>query len=134
MLVRGHEEFQVSSKYDFAAVKQRIRSLAEGMGMSRMKETQLRTAATELLTNMVRHAGGGTAIIEVIEHESHRGLKAQFQDNGPGIADVDAALTEGFSTGKSLGLGLPGCKNLVDTFDLRTEPGNGTGIVITKWC
>jgi len=134
MIVREHEEFEVFSKDDFAVVRKRIRSLAEGMGMSRMKEVQLRTAATELLTNMVRYAGGGTAIIEVIEHESIRGLRAKFEDNGPGIVDVDVAMSEGFSTGKGLGHGLSGCRNLVDTFDLRSEPRKGTMVVITKWC
>lgn len=133
MMVRDHEEFAVTSASDCAKVRQRIQRLAEEMGMSRMKEVQMRTAATELLTNMMRYAGGGTAVIEVLEHESNCGLRAQFEDSGPGIADVEKALSAGFSTGKSLGHGLPGCKNLVDTFDLNTEPGRGTKIVITKW-
>jgi serine/threonine-protein kinase RsbT len=134
MIVRGHEEFEVWSKNDLALVRRHIRCLAEGMGMSQMKEVQMRTAATELLTNMLRYAGGGRATIEEIEHESMRGVRAQFQDEGPGIPDIDAALTRGFSTGKSLGQGLSGCRNLVDIFDLNSKPGKGTRVVITKWC
>jgi serine/threonine-protein kinase RsbT len=104
------------------------------MGMSQMKEVEMRTAVTELMTNMLRYAGGGLAIVEEVEHESIRGLRAKFQDKGPGIADLNAAVKPGFSTGKSLGHGLSGCKNLVDAFDLSSVPGQGTRVVITKWC
>ena len=134
MIVREREEFQVRSKDDFAVVRKHIRSLAEGMGMSQMKEVEIRTAVTELMTNMIRYGGGGTAIVEEVEHESIRGLRARFQDNGPGIPDVSAAMKAGYSTGKSLGHGLSGCKNLVDAFDLKSEPGKGTKVVVTKWC
>lgn len=101
--------------------------------MSDMKEAELRTAASELLSNMMRYGGGGQVTIETIEIDGRIGVRASFEDQGPGIPDPEAAMTKGFSTGKSLGHGLSGCRNLVDTFELASVVGKGTRIVITKW-
>lgn len=124
---------KIESKKDVVSTRQQITSTAQEIGMSTMKETQLRTAASELLSNMVRYAGSGVATIEQIEVDGRNGVRASFEDHGPGIADIDSALSKGFSTGKSLGHGLSGCRNLVDVFEFESEPGKGTRVVITKW-
>lgn len=123
----------IENKTDVVNARQRISLTAKEIGMSSMKETQLRTAASELLYNMVRYAGSGVATIEQLEVDGRQGVRAIFEDQGPGIADIDAALSKGFSTGKSLGHGLSGCRNLVDLFELESTPGKGTRVVITKW-
>lgn len=129
----GRTVLEVASKKDIVNARKHIVATAHDIAMSDMKETELRTAATELLVNMVRYAGGGFVIIETVERAGHKGVKVSFEDEGPGIADLDAAMSKGFSTGKSLGHGLPGCKNLVDIFEIDSSPGKGTRVVITKW-
>lgn len=128
------ETHSIEGQKDIVEVRKRIVAIAASLNMNAMKETELRTAATELLTNIARHAGRGTVTIEEIFDAGRRGLHMVFQDEGPGIADMDKALRKGFSTAKSLGHGLSGCKNLVDVFDLFSEPGKGTRVEITKWC
>lgn len=134
MIVRERERFAISDKSDVVRARKKVVSAALGLGMSTMKEAQLRTAVTELLTNMMRYAGGGYLLLEQLEHERLKGIRAVFEDSGPGIADVPAALSQGFSTGNSLGHGLSGCKKLVDLFELESCVGKGTKVVITKWC
>lgn len=124
---------EVTCKKDIVVVRKHIVSTAQAIEMGRMKETELQTAATELLVNMVRYAGSGIVTVETIEDKGHTGIRASFEDKGPGIADLEAALSKGFSTGKSLGHGLPGCKNLVDQFEIESTLGKGTRVVITKW-
>ena len=134
MIVIEQQRFEINDKTDVVSARKKVVSAALALGMSSMKEAQLRTAVTELLTNMMRYAGGGYLVLEQLEHDRLKGIRAVFEDNGPGIADVPAALSQGFSTGKSLGHGLSGCKNLVDSFELETMVGKGTKVVITKWC
>jgi serine/threonine-protein kinase RsbT len=134
MIAAGKDTISVSNRADLARARMRLLQLSKEIGMSVMRETALRTAATELLSNMIRYGGGGRMIVEQLEHEGLRGIRATFEDEGPGIKDVEAALSKGFSTGKSLGHGLFGCRNLVDSFDLQTTLGKGTRVVITQWC
>lgn len=134
MIVRDSWQLSIASTRDLVEARKSISALAESLGMSRTKETELRTAVTELLTNMLRYAGSGKVRVECLDHRGLKGLRASFQDQGPGIADTEAAMSKGFSTGKSLGYGLSGCKNLVDSFDMDSVPGKGTSVVITKWC
>lgn len=134
MIVRERERFEINEKTDVVNARKKVVSAALGLGMSSMKEAELRTAVTELLTNMMRYAGGGYLVLEQLEHDRLKGIRAVFEDSGPGIADVPAALSQGFSTGNSLGHGLSGCKNLVDSFELESNVGKGTKVVITKWC
>ncbi len=133
MRVTDSQVLDVSNSKDIVLARKHIVSTAKSIGMNQMKESDLRTAATELMTNMIRHAGGGKVTVERVEHERLQGVRASFEDNGPGIPDVEAALSKGFSTKGSLGHGLSGCPNLVDSFDLKTNPGRGTRVVITKW-
>ena len=124
---------QVETRHDAVKVRKQIVSIAKSIGMSAMQESELRTAASELLSNMLRYGGGGQVTVEKIQSEKFAGVRASFVDSGPGIADLEAALTKGFSTGKSLGHGLSGCRNLVDKFELASELGKGTQVIITKW-
>lgn len=134
MMITETQQHPISSNVDIVAARKKLQDLALGLGMSSMKEVELRTAATELLTNAVRYAQGALLLIEVLEHNGLRGIRATVEDSGPGIENLEQAFVEGFSTGKSLGHGLSGCKNLVDAFDLQTELGKGTKVVVTKWC
>ncbi|MBP9091907.1 anti-sigma regulatory factor [bacterium] len=134
MIVRERARFAINDKSDVVSARKEVVSAALALGMSTMKEAQLRTAVTELLTNMMRYAGGGYLLLEQLEHDHLKGIRVVFEDSGPGIVDVPAALSQGFSTGNSLGHGLSGCKKLVDSFELESSVGKGTKVVITKWC
>ncbi len=134
MISSDPELHAIKSKKDLVGVRKRINAWALSLGMSSMKENEFRTAVTELLTNIIKYAGEGTISIEQIEQGSMKGIRAVCDDRGPGIEDLNAALARGFSTGKSLGHGLSGCRNLVDTFEIESRPGKGTRVVIAKWC
>jgi len=101
--------------------------------MSLVNQTKLITAASELSRNMLRYAGGGAVLIEIVNGQRQNGVRVTFSDTGPGIPDIDKAMKDGFSTGKSLGLGLPGARRLVNDFDIKSTVGKGTTITITKW-
>ena len=103
-------------------------------GLSLVDQTKLVTAASELARNALMHGGGGLARIEVVTSGRGRsGIRVGFTDDGPGIADVDLALTDGWSSGAGLGLGLSGARRLVDEFELDSKPGGGTSVVVVKW-
>jgi serine/threonine-protein kinase RsbT len=101
--------------------------------MSVLNQTKLITAASELARNMMKYAGGGSVLIEVVSKGRDSGVRLTFADKGPGIANVEQAMRDGFSTGKSLGLGLPGARRLVSEFDIQSEPGKGTTVRLIKW-
>jgi serine/threonine-protein kinase RsbT len=103
------------------------------IGMSLVNQTKLITAASEMVRNMLKYGGGGITIIEVISEERNNGIRLTFQDKGPGIQDISLAMKDGYSTGKSLGVGLPGAKRLVNEFDIKSVVGEGTTITLTKW-
>ena len=115
------------------AVRQRARELAKEHHFDQFAVAALTTAASELSRNVWVHAQKGTARIRVLRNGKRVGVELEFIDQGPGIADLDRALAGGFSTSKSLGLGLSGTKRLVDEFTIDTAPGRGTKIVIRKW-
>lgn len=110
-----------------------ITALISPVGFSKLQQTQLITASSELARNMVRHADGGVVNIEELHVVGNRGVRISFKDSGPGIADIDLAMTKGFSTSSTLGIGLAGAKALVDEFKITTKVGSGTEIKITKW-
>lgn len=115
------------------AVRRRIQEFALASGLSLLEQTKLVTAASELLRNMVKYAGHGDVFVEEVQNLRHRGVRITFQDDGPGIPDINRALRDGFSTGNGLGIGLPGARRLVDEFQIRSTDGQGTQIIITKW-
>jgi serine/threonine-protein kinase RsbT len=128
------DELPIQSGDDVVRVRQRVRVVAADSGLSLVDQTKLVTAASELARNALVHGGGGTARIEAVSSAAGRtGVRVGFSDDGPGIADVDLALTDGWTTGGGLGLGLSGARRLVDEFDLTSKTGSGTSVVVVKW-
>ena len=128
------DELPIQSGDDVVRVRQRVRVVAADSGLSLVDQTKLVTAASELARNALVYGGGGTARIEVVTSAAGRGgVRVGFSDDGPGIADVDLALTDGWTTGGGLGLGLSGARRLVDEFELTSKPGHGTSVVVIKW-
>jgi len=126
-------EIRIDKEADIVAVRQRTRELAKEHGFDQFEVAALTTAASELSRNIWVHAKRGIARIAVLRSRNRLGLELTFVDHGPGIADLSRALAGGFSTSKSLGLGLSGTRRLVDEFDIETQPGQGTKVVIRKW-
>lgn len=126
-------ELPIATNGDIVVVRQQTRTLAAEIGLSLVDQTKIVTAASELARNALVHAGGGRVLIEVLEGGRRPGLRLVFTDEGPGIPDIDQALTEGWSTAGGLGLGLSGSRRLVDEFDLVSAPGEGTRVTVTKW-
>ena len=126
-------EIRIDKEADIVAVRQQARELAKELGFDQFGVAALTTAASELSRNVLVHAHKGIARITVVHAGKKVGLELEFVDHGPGIADLNRALAGGFSTSKSLGLGLSGTKRLVDEFSIDTEPGRGTKVVIRKW-
>ena len=128
------DELPIQSGDDVVRVRQQVRIVAAKNGLSLVDQTKLVTAASELARNTLVHGGGGVARIEVVKSANGRsGVKLHFTDEGPGIPDTDLALTDGWTTGTGLGLGLSGSRRLVDEFELNSKPGAGTSVVVVKW-
>lgn len=123
----------IIKEQDVVPFRNRVKEHAVKIGMGLVNQTKLITAASELVRNMLRYGNGGEALIEVVSSGRENGVRLTFADKGPGIPDIDLAMKDGFSTGKSLGLGLPGTKRLVSEFDLKSTVGVGTTITIIKW-
>lgn len=133
MIVLSSDNMRIVKELDMVVFRNRLKEFAVKIGMGLVNQTKLITAASELSRNMLRYAGGGVVLIEIINVQRQNGLRVTFSDTGPGIPDVKEAMKDGFSTGKSLGLGLPGAKRLVSDFDIKSTVGKGTTITITKW-
>jgi len=123
----------VAKEQDVVFLKNRVKEVAVKIKMGLVNQTRLITAASELVRNMMRYANGGDCVIEVVSSGRNNGVRLTFRDKGPGISDLALAMKDGFSTGKSLGLGLPGTKRLVNEFDLKSKVGEGTTVTIIKW-
>src|SRR2546426_9553130 len=126
-------EIRIDKEADIVAVRQQARELAKELRFDQFAVAALTTAASELSRNVWVHAQKGVARISMLRNGNRVGLELELVDHGPGIADLNRALAGGFSTAKSLGLGLSGTKRLVDEFTIDTEPGRGTKVVIRKW-
>src|SRR5215470_6045655 len=126
-------EIRIDKEADIVAVRQRVRELAKELQFDQFAVAALTTAASELSRNVWVHAQRGVARIRILRNGNRVGVELEFVDHGPGIADLNRVLAGGFSTSRSLGLGLSGTKRLVDEFDIDTQPGRGTRIVIRKW-
>jgi len=124
---------QVLKETDVVFLRNRVKEVAVKIKMGLVNQTRLLTAASELVRNMMRYANGGSCIIEVVSSGRNNGVRLTFSDSGPGIPDIAAAMRDGFSTGRSLGLGLPGTKRLVNEFDIKSKVGEGTVVTIIKW-
>ena len=128
-----HERLTVRASDEVVGVRQAVRDFALEAKLSLVDQTKLVTAASELARNMVVYGGGGTVIIEHVQDNGRGGVRVTFEDKGPGIDDLTLALRDGYTTGGGLGLGLGGAKRLVHDFDLRSKPGEGTTVVVTRW-
>lgn len=133
MIVLQEEVISVSTEQDTILVRNRIQEMSVKVGLGLVDQTKLITAASELFRNMLRYANGGKITVQVVSDMVRNGVQIIFIDSGPGIEDIDLAMKEGYSTGKSFGLGLSGSKKLVDIFKIKSVMGKGTTITITKW-
>ncbi len=127
------EKMSIQSSADIVLVRQAVRQFAVELGFRLVDQTKIVTAASELARNTLDYGGGGTVKLEALEEGSRRGLRLTFEDSGPGIADIELALKDGYTTGGGLGLGLSGTKRLVNEFNIVSHVGEGTCITITKW-
>ena len=126
-------EVPIKSDEDVIVARQKVRQLAQELGLSLLDQTRLVTAVSELARNIAVHAGEGKVRVYRFMADDREGLKVVFEDNGPGIPDVEKVMEEGFSAMGSLGLGLKGARRLVDEFHIRSAPGQGTTVKIIKW-
>lgn len=133
MTVLRSDVVPVRGEQDVVPVRQTVRAWAVAQGLGLVDQTKIVTAASELARNMVDYGGGGTVLLEALEDNARRGLRLTFEDQGPGIANTALALTDGYTTGGGLGLGLSGSRRLVSEFDLWSEPGKGTRVTVTRW-
>jgi serine/threonine-protein kinase RsbT len=124
---------KIEREQDVVPFRNRVREYAVKIGMSLVNQTKLITAASELVRNMLKYANGGSVYIEIISQGRDNGIRLTFEDKGPGISDVTLAMKDGYSSGKSLGIGLPGTKRLVNEFDIKSIVGQGTTVSIIKW-
>jgi serine/threonine-protein kinase RsbT len=133
MQVDRQEERSIRSQEDVVLARQAVRQWAQQLGLGLVDQTKIVTAASELARNTLVHGGGGNVRLELVHHAHRHGLRLTFADSGPGMADVDAALRDGFTTGSGLGLGLGGSRRLVDDFAIVSTPGAGTRVTVVKW-
>lgn len=131
--VESRETYEINSDADVVRVRQSVRTLAVTAKLSLIDQTKLVTAVSELARNTLIHGGGGNASVEVVTAGARRGVRVEFVDSGPGIPDLALALTDGWSSGSGMGLGLSGARRLVDDFDLRSDTGSGTTVSVVKW-
>ena len=127
------EPLPIHSSEDVVRVRQLVRERAISIGFSLVEQTKIVTAASELARNTIDYGGGGIARLELLNDGARRGLRVAFEDQGPGIPDIQKALTDHYTTGNGLGLGLGGAKRLVNEFDISSRVGEGTRVVITRW-
>lgn len=127
------ERHDIRSEEDVVHLRQVVRAWARTLQLGIVDQTKLVTAASELVRNTLEHGGGGTVEIQVVEARGRRGLRLSFRDEGPGMADLEKALTDGYSSSGGLGLGLGGARRLVDEFEIESQPGRGTRVTIVRW-
>jgi serine/threonine-protein kinase RsbT len=118
---------------DVVVVRQKVRDWAISLGFRLVDQTRLVTAASELARNTVQYGGGGTATIEAVINGVNKGLRLTFEDQGPGIPDIALALTDGYTTGAGLGLGLSGARRLCSEFEIVSRVGEGTRVTVARW-
>jgi serine/threonine-protein kinase RsbT len=133
MAVVRDERLEVRSEDQVVRIRQVTREWAVSLGFGLVDQTKIVTAASELARNTVIYGGGGTMRLEALNDGSRRGLRLTFEDKGPGIANIEQALKDGYTSGTGLGLGLGGARRLMNDFEIASEPGKGTRIVVTRW-
>jgi serine/threonine-protein kinase RsbT len=128
-----HGTVQIEEEADIAVARRVVRDIAGKVGFGTTETTRIITAASELGRNVFKYAGKGSMYWRILQKGTASGVELRFEDHGPGIADLDAAMREGHTTGGGLGMGLPGAKRLMDEMDVQTAPGEGTTVVVRKW-
>jgi len=123
----------VSRETDVVPFRSRVKEHAVKIGMSLVNQTKLITGASELVRNMLKYGNGGIVRIEILSRGRDTGIRLIFEDKGPGIPDINKAMQDGFTTGKSMGLGLPGTRRLMNEFNIQSEVGVGTTVTVIKW-
>jgi serine/threonine-protein kinase RsbT len=127
------ERLPIRASEDVVVVRQHVRKAALELGLSLVDQTKVVTAASEIARNTLIHGRGGWATIEVLDAGGRRGLRARFEDQGPGIPDIDRAFQDGYTTAGGLGLGLGGARRLSNEFEVVSKPGQGTRVTLTRW-
>ena len=127
------EKAAIRQSDDVVRVRQLTRSFAVEIGLSLVDQTKIITASSELARNTLDYGGGGEVTAELVEQGGRRGVRLTFVDKGPGIADIEQALKDGFTSGKGMGLGLGGAKRLCNEFTIVSKPGEGTKVSIARW-
>jgi serine/threonine-protein kinase RsbT len=133
MNVIKHETLPLKSSNDVVLARQKVRQWAIELRFTLVDQTKLVTAASELARNALDHGKGGEMTIEALAFAAKSGLRLTFQDRGPGIPDIQKALSDGFTTGAGMGLGLGGSKRLVNEFSIESEVGKGTTVTVVRW-
>ena len=127
------ERLDIRQSDDVVRVRQLTRTFAVEAGLGLVDQTKVITAASELARNTLDYGGGGAVTVELLEQGGRRGVRLAFEDKGPGIADIEQALKDGFTSGKGMGLGLGGAKRLCNEFSIASKPGEGTKVMIARW-
>lgn len=132
-LLASSGELSIRAENDIVAARRAVRDAATQLGFGATEVTRLVTAASEMARNVFKYAGTGLMRWNALNSSDRIGLEIRFEDQGPGIADVNRAMEEGYSTGGGLGLGLPGAKRLVDEMQIQSSLGAGTTVILKKW-
>jgi serine/threonine-protein kinase RsbT len=133
VLTEKQLELPLANQDDVVSVRQTVRALAVEIGLSLVDQTKIVTAASELGRNTFVHGGGGSATLEIIRDTARRGLRLTFEDQGPGIPNIERAMQDGYTSGGGLGFGLGGAKRLSNEFAIESATGRGTRVTITRW-
>ena len=133
MALARSEGLDIAASEDVVRVRHLVRDAAVGLGFSIVDQTKMVTAASELARNTYNYGGGGRFRLEVLNSDSRHGLRMVFEDDGPGIVDIEQAFRDGYTTGSGLGMGLGGARRLVNEFRIESTPGKGTTVVATRW-
>jgi serine/threonine-protein kinase RsbT len=133
MQVSSSETMQLRSSEDIVLVRQAVRKKAVGLGLGLVDQTKIVTASSELARNTIDYGGGGTVRLDLIQNDRKAGLRLVFEDQGPGIPDINMALKDGYTSGTGMGLGLGGAKRLSHEFEISTTLGKGTRVSIVRW-
>jgi serine/threonine-protein kinase RsbT len=133
MATQSSGELPLRDEHDIVLARQAVRRMSQEQGFSLVDQTKMVTAASELARNALIYGGGGTLRWEALLDGLKRGLRLTFEDNGPGIANIELALTDGWTSGHGLGLGLSGARRLVNEFEINSTVGVGTRVAVTRW-
>jgi serine/threonine-protein kinase RsbT len=133
MQVSSSETLPLRTSDDIVLVRQAVRRKAIGLGLGLVDQTKVVTASSELARNTIDHGGGGMVRLDLIQNDRRSGIRLTFEDQGPGIPDIDLAMKDGYTSGHGMGLGLGGAKRLSHEFEISTVPGEGTRISIVRW-